>query len=376
MIAFNDLAAQQARIKDRIDERIQAVLAHGHYIMGPEVAEFETRLANFCGARFALGCANGTDALQLALMALGAGPGDAVFCPTFTFAATAEVVPQTGATPVFVDVRDDSFNLDADSLKRAVLHARELGLRPAGVIPVDLFGLPADYDAIEPVARDSGMWIVADTAQGFGAHYKGRRTGAIGDIATTSFFPAKPLGCYGDGGALFTGDEELRALIDSYRVHGKGTHKYDNERIGINSRLDTLQAAILIEKLAIFEQEIEARQDVAARYRQGLADVLAVPIAPPDCRSVWAQYTVRTRPGRDRDAIVAALRERGIPTAIYYPRPLHSQTAYAGFPRDPAGLAVAERLSVEVFSLPMHPYLGEEDQDRIIAALIEAAGRG
>ncbi len=375
MIAFNDLAAQQARIKDRIDARIQTVLAHGHYIMGPEVVEFEKRLADYCGARFALGCANGTDALQLALMALGAGPGDAVFCPTFTFAATAEVVPQTGATPVFVDVRDDSFNLDVESLKRAILYAREQGLRPAGVIPVDLFGLPADYDAIEPVARESGMWVVADTAQGFGASYRGRRTGAIGDIATTSFFPAKPLGCYGDGGALFTADEALRALIDSYRVHGKGAHKYDNERIGINSRLDTLQAAILIEKLEIFEEEIETRQAVAARYQEGLSDVVTVPAAPSDCRSVWAQYTVRTRPGQDRDTIVAALRERSIPTTIYYPRPLHSQTAYAGFPRDPAGLAVAEQLSAEVFSLPMHPYLVEEDQERIIAALIEAAGR-
>ncbi|MEA1014476.1 DegT/DnrJ/EryC1/StrS family aminotransferase [Sphingosinicella sp. LY1275] len=368
-IAFIDLAAQQARIKPQLDARIQAVLSHGHYIMGPEVAELEAKLAAFCGARFALGCANGTDALQLALMALGAGPGDAVFCPTFTFASTAEVVPATGAVPVMVDVRDDSYNLDVESLKRAIVHARELGLRPAGVIPVDLFGLPADYDAIEPIARENGMWIVADTAQGFGATYKGRRTGAIGDIATTSFFPAKPLGCYGDGGALFTGSEELRALLDSYRVHGKGSHKYDNERIGINSRLDTLQAAILLEKLAIYEDEIEARQRVAERYGQRLGNMLRTPEVPSDCRSVWAQYTVRTRNGEARESVMAALKEAGVPSVVYYPRPLHQQTAYRDYPRDPMGLPVAERLATEVFSLPMHPYLAETEQDRVIDAI-------
>jgi dTDP-4-amino-4,6-dideoxygalactose transaminase len=369
-IEFIDLAAQQKRIKDRLDARIQAVLEHGKYIMGPEVAELESQLAAFCGARFALGCANGTDALQLALMALGAGPGDAVFCPTFTFASTAEIVPGTGAVPVMVDVREDSFNLDVESLKRAIVHARSLGLKPAGVIPVDLFGLPADYDAIEPIARENGMWIVADTAQGFGATYNGRRTGAIGDIATTSFFPAKPLGCYGDGGALFTDDEELRALLDSYRVHGKGSHKYDNERIGINSRLDTLQAAILLEKLAIYEDEIEARQKVAERYRQRLANMLLTPAVPEGSRSVWAQYTVRVRGGQNREAIMGALKERGVPTVVYYPRPLHRQTAYEGFPADPAGLSGADRLSEEVFSLPMHPYLDQVTQSRIIDAVV------
>jgi len=373
-IQFIDLAAQQRRIKARIDARIQAVLAHGGYIMGPEVKEFETALAAFCGTRFALGCANGTDALQLALMALTARPGDAVFCPSFTFAATAEVVPMVGATPVLVDVREDSFNLDIESLKRAIVHARAQGLRPAGVIPVDLFGLPADYDAIEAVAREEGMWIIADSAQGFGGTYRGRRAGAIGDIATTSFFPAKPLGCYGDGGAVFTADEELRALMESYRVHGKGSHKYDNERIGLNSRLDTLQAAILLEKLAIYEDELEARQRVAAHYRERIGNALRTPEVPDDCRSTWAQYTVRVQGGQNREAIMAGLKERGIPTAVYYPRPLHRQTAYAGFPTDPAGLAISERLSTEVFSLPMHPYLDAEAQDRIIDAVIDVAG--
>ncbi|MGB7409595.1 MAG: DegT/DnrJ/EryC1/StrS aminotransferase family protein [Sphingopyxis granuli] len=366
---FIDLAAQQARIKPQIDARIQAVLAHGNYIMGPEVRELEAGLATFCGAKHALGCANGTDALQLALMALNVGPGDAVFCPTFTFASTAEVVPPTGATPVMVDVREDSFNIDVDSLKRAIVHARSLGLRPAGVIPVDLFGLPADYDAIEAISAEEGMWIIADSAQGFGATYRGRITGSIGTIATTSFFPAKPLGCYGDGGAIFTGDDELAALIQSYRVHGKGSHKYDNERIGLNSRLDTLQAAILIEKLAIYADEIEARQVVAQRYADGIGDALITPAVPADCQSVWAQYTVRTKPGQSREAIMAALRETGVPTVVYYPRPLHRQTAYSPYPIDPAGLPVAEALASEVFSLPMHPYLDDNTQGQVIEAI-------
>lgn len=372
-IAFIDLAAQQQRIKSKLDARIQSVLAHGNYIMGGEVAEFERQLAQFCGAPFALGCANGTDALQLALMALGVGPGDAVFCPTFTFASTAEVVPPTGATPVMVDVDEDSFNIDPASLVRAIEHAKTLGLRPAGVIPVDLFGLPADYDAIEVIAQAENLWVIADSAQGFGATYRGRTTGSIGTIATTSFFPAKPLGCYGDGGAVFTADPALRALMESYRVHGKGSHKYDNERIGLNSRLDTLQAAILLEKLAIYSDEIDARQTVAQRYSEGIDGALITPVVPEDCRSVWAQYTVRTKPGQDREAIMSALKSDGVPTVVYYARPLHLQTAYKGFPCDPNGLSVAEGLMNQVFSLPMHPYLDGATQDRIIDAVVRAA---
>lgn len=363
---FIDLAAQQSRIKPKLDARIQAVLSHGNYIMGPEVRELESGLAQFCGAPHALSCANGTDALQLALMALGVVPGDAVFCPTFTFASTAEVVPPFGATPIMVDVDAASFNMDVASLKRAIIHAKTLGLRPAGVIPVDLFGLPADYDAIEAIAAEEGMWVIGDSAQGFGATYRGRVTGSIGTIATTSFFPAKPLGCYGDGGALFTADDELAALVQSYRVHGKGSHKYDNERIGLNSRLDTLQAAILIEKLAIYPDEIAARQVVAQRYAEGIGDALITPTVPDDCQSVWAQYTVRTRLGQDRDGIMAALKEYGVPTVVYYPRPLHQQTAYKAFPSDPAGLPVAEELAQSVFSLPMHPYLDEATQMYVI----------
>lgn len=369
---FIDLAAQQARIKDKIDARIQAVLAHGGYIMGPEVKEFEAGLAAFSGVKHALGCANGTDALQLALMALGVGAGDAVFCPTFTFAATAEVVPLFGAAPVFVDVDETSFNMDPASLERAIAEARRLGLKPAGIIPVDLFGLPADYDAIEAIAAREGLWIVADSAQGYGATYKGRRTGSIGTIATTSFFPAKPLGCYGDGGVVFTDDDDLAKLLDSLRVHGKGSDKYDNARIGLNSRLDTLQAGILLEKLAIYQDEIERRQVVAQRYNNGLSNHVATPVVPEDSISVWAQYTLKARDGAERDRIMAALKSAGIPSVVYYPRPLHTQTAYAGFPKDPAGLPVAERLAATVFSLPMHPYLSEADQDRVIETIVGA----
>lgn len=366
---FIDLAAQQARIKDRIDTRIQAVLAHGAYIMGPEVKEFEAGLAAFSGVKHALGCANGTDALQLAAMALGLKAGDAVFCPTFTFAATAEIVPVFGAVPVFVDVQEASFNMDAASLERAIAEAKRQGLRPTGIIPVDLFGLPADYDAIEAIAEREGLWIIADSAQGYGAVYKGRRTGSIGTIATTSFFPAKPLGCYGDGGAVFTDDDDLARLLDSLRVHGKGSDKYDNARIGLNSRLDTLQAAILLEKLAIYPDEIERRQVVAERYRAGLSNVIATPAVPDDCLSVWAQYTLKAEDAAQRDRLMAALKDAGIPSVIYYPRPLHTQTAYAGFVNDPAGLPVAESLADRVFSLPMHPYLTEADQDRVIDAI-------
>jgi len=375
-IAFIDLASQQARIKDRLDIRIQAVLAHGKYIMGPEVAELEEKLAAFCGAKHALTCANGTDALQLALMALGAKSEDAVFCPSFTFAATAEVVPMTGATPVFTDVRKDSFNMDPESLKAAIVHARDIGLRPAGIIPVDLFGLPADYDELEAIARENDMWIVADSAQGFGATYKGRRTGAIGDIATTSFFPAKPLGCYGDGGAVFTSNDELADKIRSLRVHGKARHKYDNARIGLNSRLDTLQAAILLEKLAIFPDEIAARQKVAARYNEALAGLLDVPIVKNDRTSVWAQYTLRTGPGQNRDAIIVALKESGIPSVVYYPLPLHRQTAYRDFPMAQNGLTQSDTLAENVFSLPMHPYLDPQTIERIAEATITAISAG
>lgn len=372
MMEFIDLAAQQARIKDRIDARIQAVLAHGAYISGPEVAEFEAALAGFCGVRHVIGCANGTDALELAMAVVGVGPGDAVFCPSFTFAATAEVVPATGATPVMCDIDPVTYNLSAASLASAVAHARTLGLRPAAVIAVDLFGLPADYDAIQAICDKHGMKLISDSAQGFGSVYRGRQSGTLGHIATTSFFPAKPLGCYGDGGAIFTDDDRIADLLRSLRVHGKGADKYDNIRIGRNSRLDTIQAAILMEKLAIFADELDQRQVVAARYTAALANLINTPRVPEGLRSSWAQYTLRTRPGQDRAALMAALKAAGIPSVVYYPRPLHCQTAYAGFPRDPAGLPESETAAEQVFSIPMHAYLEPANQDRIIEVLQQA----
>lgn len=366
---FIDLAAQQSRIRDRIDTAIDRVLDEGHYIMGPEVKRFETELASFCGARHVLCCANGTDALSLALMALGVKAGDAVFVPSFTFAATAEVVPFVGATPIFIDVLPDTFNMDVESLKRGIQEARKLSLTPKTVIPVDLFGLPADFDAINAVARESGLSVIDDAAQGFGASYRGRIVGSIADITTTSFFPAKPLGCYGDGGAVFTNDDKLAALIDSYRIHGKGSHKYDNERIGMNSRLDTLQAAILIEKLAIFPDEIEERQKIAQRYSEGLADRYGVPFIPEGLTSTWAQYTIKTWSEAERAEVQAKAKAAGVPTATYYPIPLHAQTAFREFPQDPNGLPVSEDLAKRVISLPMHPYLGAQVQDRIMEAI-------
>ena len=371
-LAFIDLEAQQARIGDRIRARIDAVLAGGQYIMGPEVAEFETALQDFSGVAHAMGVANGTDALRLCLMALGAGPGDAVFCPSFTFAATAGVVPPTGAAPVFVDIEPGSFNMDPASLARAIDAAKAQGLRPRGVVIVDLFGRPADYEALLPLARDAGLWAIVDAAQSFGATWRGQSTVTLGDMATTSFFPAKPLGCYGDGGAVFCTDPERAELIRSLRVHGKGQDKYDSVRIGVNSRLDTLQAAILLEKLAVFADEIEARNRVAARYSASLRDLAQVPLASNDMVSTWAQYTVVLPDGADRSEVQADLKSKGVPTAVYYPRPLHSQSAFAGSLSDPEGMPVSDKMAGRVLSLPMHPDLSEADQDRVIDAFRSA----
>jgi dTDP-4-amino-4,6-dideoxygalactose transaminase len=366
---FIDLKAQQTRIKDKIDARIATVLDHGAYILGPEVTELETKLAQFSGVKHAITCANGTDSLQLALMALGVRSGDAVFCPSFTFAATAEVVPCMGAVPVFVEVDPVSFNMDPDSLQRAINHAREIGLTPKVVIPVDLFGLPADYDAITAIVDAEGLKMIGDSAQGFGGVYRGKTTGSFGDLATTSFFPAKPLGCYGDGGAMFTDDDDLAELLISLRFHGKGDYKYNNVRIGMNSRLDTIQAAILLEKIAIYPDEIEARQRVADRYTDALQDVIDTPHVGNESKSIWAQYTLKTREGQNRDAIITKMKDAGVPTMVYYPMPLHTQKAYDKFPTDPVGLATSEALAKQVFSLPMHPYLDTEAQDTVIRAL-------
>jgi dTDP-4-amino-4,6-dideoxygalactose transaminase len=372
-IPFIDLQAQRRRLGDRIDGAIARVLEHGRFILGPEVAELERRLAAFCGVREAVSCANGTDALQLALMARGIGPGDAVLVPSFTFTATAEVVALVGATPIFVDIAEPSFNLDPLRVAETVAWARREGMKPAAIIAVDLFGQPADYAALEELAAAEGLFLLADGAQSFGAERGGRRVGAMGHMTTTSFFPAKPLGCYGDGGAVFTDDEETATVLRSLRTHGEGAHRYDNVRIGLNARLDTLQAAILIEKLEVFPEEIEARQGVARRYEDGLADLVVTPRLDEGVVSVWAQYTILLD---DRDRVAAELAAAGIPTAIYYPKPLHRQAAYRRFPVPPAGLPVSERLAGRVLSLPMHAYLDPETQDRIIGAVRAAVTAG
>jgi UDP-2-acetamido-2-deoxy-ribo-hexuluronate aminotransferase len=371
-IPFIDVAAQRRRLGRSLDDAIARVLAHCQFVMGPEVLAFEAALAAFCGARHAVSCASGTDALLLVLMAKGIGPGDAVFCPSFTFCATAEVVALAGATPIFVDVEEASFNLDPASLARAIDTARRLELRAKAVIPVDLFGLPADHDAIAAAAPN--LFILDDAAQAFGATYRGRKIGTLAPATATSFFPAKPLGCFGDGGAVLTDDDALADLVKSLRAHGQGTHRYDNVRIGLTGRLDTIQAAVLIEKLKIFPEEVAARDRIARRYA-ALADVVGVPQVPPGCTSVWAQYTIRLAPGR-RDALAAALKGQGIPTAIYYPKPLHRQQAYRHYPVVDGGLPTSERLADEVLSLPMHAYLDEAVQDRVIDAVRVALKRG
>jgi UDP-2-acetamido-2-deoxy-ribo-hexuluronate aminotransferase len=367
-LAFIDLAKQRARLGQDVDQAIQRVLAHGNYIMGPEVRELEVELSRFCGAQHALTCSNGTDALGLILMALELDATNAVLCPSFTFAATAEAVAWFGATPVFVDVDEQTFNIDPASLEAGIVSAKGQGLSPVGVISVDLFGQPADYDRVESICAAHRLWLLSDAAQSFGATYNGRKVGTIGTATATSFFPAKPLGCYGDGGAVFTDDAELAATIKSLRVHGQGSDKYDNVRIGLNGRLDTLQAAILIEKMRVFRDEIESRNTIAARYNAALADVAQVPHVMNGATSVWAQYTLRV-PATRREALAAGLKSRGIPTAVYYAKPLHQQTAYRKYPVAGNGLPVSERLAAEVISLPMHPYLDEGEQDFIIDAV-------
>ncbi|MBG0777075.1 MAG: DegT/DnrJ/EryC1/StrS family aminotransferase [Desulfovibrionaceae bacterium] len=381
---FVDLKKQFGLLEKDIRARMDAVLAHGRYIMGPEVGELEEKLAAFVGAKHAVGCGSGTDALLMALMALGVGPGDAVFTSPFTFIATAEVVTLLGATPVFVDVDPQTFNLDPAALARAVgalkakdpaahpLPAGYEALTPRGIIPVDIFGLPCDYDAIDAVAAEHGLWVVEDAAQSFGATYKGARTCSFGRIGCTSFFPAKPLGCYGDGGALFTDDADLAELLDSIRVHGKGSEKYDNVRTGVNGRLDTLQAAILLPKFAAFPAEIAQRQAVAERYAAGLADVegVAVQRVPEGCASAWAQFSVLLPGGRE--AVQAALKQEGVPTAVYYPRPLHLQTAYAPLGYAAGSLPVCEDLSRRIVHVPMHPYLEEAQIGTICRAVAQA----
>ena len=370
---FRDLSAQYAALKDGIDAGIARVLEHGRYIGGPEVAELEARLAAYVGARHCITCANGTDALQLALMAWGVGPGDAVFVPDFTFFASGEAPALLGATPVFVDVDERTFNLDAAKLEEAVRFVEdETDLAPRVVVAVDLFGLPADYPAIREVCERHGMLLLEDGAQGFGGSIDGKMACSFGDVSTTSFFPAKPLGCYGDGGAVFTDSDEWAELVRSYAVHGKGSMKYDNVRVGINSRLDAVQAAVLLVKLGVFEgRELDAVNEAAALYDEMLAGSgLVLPEIPEGYRSSWAQYTVQLPGDADRDALQIALKERGIPTMVYYPKPMHEQRAFEGAHLCPGGCPVAKRLCETVLSLPMGPYLDETDLATVSHSLI------
>ena len=371
-VAFIDLQAQRRRLGEPLNKAIQAAVEGGQWILGPQVAQFEKDIAAWAGVKHAIACANGTDALLLVLRAWGVGPGDAVFVPAFTFAATGEVVALAGASPVFVDVLPDTYNMDPASLEAAiVLVKREGKLKAKVVMPVDLFGQPADYRALAPIAAREGLKLFCDTAQGFGGLLDGKRAGAIGDAAATSFFPAKPLGCYGDGGACFTNDDGLKDLLLSLRMHGQGSDRYEHIHIGMNSRLDTIQAAILIEKLKIFPDEIDLRNKVAQRYNDAFAasNRIVTPRVIEGATSSWAQYTIQVEM---RAKFQSDLKESGVPTAVYYPIPLSKQKAYAHYPSAPT--PVSESLSGKVVSLPMHPYLDEATQDRVIAAVLKSTG--
>lgn len=369
---FIDLKRQQARLRGSLLTAIEQVLDHGAYILGPEVQQLESALGEFAGTRFCVSCSSGTDALLMPLMAAGVGPGDAVFVPSLTFIATAEVVALLGATPVFVDIRPDTYNIDVEDLKRAIAKVQSSGdkLRAKAIIPVDLFGQPADYIQLQAIAQEHGLLLLEDAAQSFGASYHGKRSCSLADIAATSFFPAKPLGGYGDGGAVFCDDEATAEALRSIRVHGQGRSRYENVRIGLNGRLDTLQAAVLLEKLRIFPEELELRQSVASRYSEALSSAYAVPDVAKGCISAWAQYSL-LHPRRD--AVIAQLQAAGIPTAIYYPVPLHLQTAFQYLGYQKGDLPISERIAMEIFSVPMHPYLDADTQDKIIAALLRAA---
>jgi dTDP-4-amino-4,6-dideoxygalactose transaminase len=382
---FIDLKVQQEKIRDVLDRNIHRVLDHGHFIMGPEIKELEEKLGDYVGSAHAISCASGADALLLSLMALGVGPGHAVFTTPFTFVATAEVISLLGATPIFVDIDPKTFSLDPRELEKAIIalpsrnscmyrYRFKAPLVPKCIITVDLFGLPADYESIEAIAQRYAVSVVEDGAQAFGAQYRGKKACSFGRIGCTSFFPAKPLGCYGDGGMCFTNEESLASILRCLRVHGQGKHKYENVRIGINSRLDTLQAAILLAKFDIFSEETALREEAARRYAQllGAIPTLEVQTVPPYCRSIWAQYCVLVKEAKNRPGVLKTLEAEGIPTAIYYPKPLHLQQAFAPLGYQPGDFPVSEDISSRIFSLPMHPYLRAQDQERIAELLSKA----
>ncbi|MEC8131047.1 MAG: DegT/DnrJ/EryC1/StrS aminotransferase family protein [Pseudomonadota bacterium] len=372
MIPFIDLGAQQARIRDRINRGIATVLDHGAYIMGPEVKAIETRLAKAAGTRHCISCSSGTDALILALLAHGLSPGQGVIVPSFTFAASAEVMPVLGAVPVFAEVDAATFNLDPSRLDDTLRAGHEADIEIVGIIGVGLFGQPADYNAIQAFASEHGMWVIDDAAQSFGAALNNVPVGRLAETTCTSFFPAKPLGCYGDGGAVFTDDDKKAEIMRSCRIHGMGRTRYENVRIGMTARLDTIQAAVLDAKLDIFEDELVSRQAAAERYAACLSGIVETPLLADGATSTWAQYTVKLPSGTDREAVVTALLEQGVPSAIYYPVPMHEQPPYQHYPASASGLQVTADLCKRVLALPMHPYLEDETQQRIAAALESA----
>lgn len=371
MIQFIDLAYQYEKLKIEIKKNIENVLEHGKYIQGPEVQELELKLAEYVGVKYAVTCSSGTDALLMPLMAWGIEKGDAVFTTPFTFIATAEVISLLGAMPVFVDVDPVTYNINPQLLESSIQKVQAEGrLTPKAVISVDLFGLPAEYDKLETITSKYGIKLLEDGAQSFGGVYKGRRAGSFGNAAGTSFFPAKPLGCYGDGGAIFTNDQELCAKLKSIRVHGQGSDKYENVRMGLNGRLDTIQAAILLAKLSIFNEELILRNKVADRYTQGLRGIVKTPEIPEGCLSSWAQYSVLSQNSEERKKLQKVMEIEGIPTAVYYPKPLHLQAAFAGMGHKKGDFPVAEDISSRILSLPMHPYLTDEIIETVIKAFL------
>ena len=371
-IAFVDLQAQQQRIREKIETRINAVLDHGQYIMGAEVQELEQALAAHAQCRHVISCSSGTDALMLGLLAYDVKPGDGVIVPSFTFAATAEVLPCMGAVPIFADIDPDTFNLDANKLDAALLAAKNAGIPVVGIISVGLFGQPADMTAINNWAGQKGVWVMDDGAQSFGGGWQDAPVGSLAPITTTSFFPAKPLGCYGDGGAVFTDDDDYAALMRSIRFHGMGAERYIHERIGMTARLDTIQAAVLLEKLAIFPEELDARQSIAASYTERLGNAVQTPFVHPDAKSSWAQYCIKLPTGINRDALQKTLLEKGIPTAVYYPMGMHQQGPYEDFPIAVDGLPNTDDCCGRTLALPFHPYLDEKTQAFIIESLLSS----
>jgi dTDP-4-amino-4,6-dideoxygalactose transaminase len=371
-LPFIDLAAQQARIRQDVDQRIAAVLSHGAYILGPEVKELEVTLAQRCGAAHVISCSSGTDALILALLGLGLRPGQGVIVPSFTFAASAEAIAVLGSVPVFAEIDPSTYNLDPDGLRSALAAAQAQNIEVAGIMCVGLFGQPADITRISTFADKHGLWVLDDAAQSFGSTWKGQQAGTLGHVTATSFFPAKPLGCYGDGGAVLTNDDSIAEIAVSCRVHGQGRDKYENERIGMTARLDTIQAAILLSKLSIFDDELAARQQVADQYETLLGGKVTTPLLAADATSSWAQYVIQLPDGADRTAVQDQMGSKNVPTAVYYPRPMHTQQPYLRYPVAQDGLSVTERLASSVLALPMHPYLTPEQQEQVADALMSS----